>query len=161
MSKNETNESKVTGFSPQHILVPVDGSQNSKRAIEVALKIAQTYGSSLDIINVVPIQRFVVESAIGFGGAPPDYYQFAEEDAKKIVGEAENFVKGKGYSNVKGETIRGSESVVQAIVEFAEQEHADLIVIGTRGLGGFKKMLVGSVSSGVVTHAHCNVVVVR
>ena len=97
---------------------------------------------------------------IGFG-ASPDYYQYAEEDAKKIVCEAVSFVKGKGYSNVKGETIRGSESVVQAIVEFAEQENVDLIVIGTRGLGGFKKMLVGSVSSGVITHAHCNVVVVR
>ena len=148
-------------FSPRRILAPVDGSQNSKRSLEVALRIAQTYASSLDIISVVPIRRIAVESTLGVG-ASPSYYQYAEEEAKRTIDEALAFAKDKGgYSELKGETIRGSESIVEAIVEYAKKVNVDLIVIGTRGLGGFKRMLQGSVSSGVVTHAPCQVLVVR
>jgi len=52
-------------------------------------------------------------------------------------------------------------SIVGAIVEYAERENIDLLVIGSRGLTGFKKLLVGSVASGVVTYAHCPVLVVK
>ncbi len=52
-------------------------------------------------------------------------------------------------------------SIVGAIVEYAEHENIDLLVIGSRGLTGFKKLLVGSVASGVVTYAHCPVMVVK
>jgi len=57
--------------------------------------------------------------------------------------------------------VEGVTSTVQGIVEFASNEKVDLIVIGTRGLSGFKRLLIGSVSSGVVAHAHCPVLVVR
>jgi nucleotide-binding universal stress UspA family protein len=46
-------------------------------------------------------------------------------------------------------------------MNFAEKENIDLIVIGTRGRSGFKKLLLGSVASGVVTYAHCSVMVVK
>ena len=52
-------------------------------------------------------------------------------------------------------------SIVGAIVEYAERENIDLLVVGSRGLTGFKKLLVGSVASGVVTYAHCPVMVVK
>jgi nucleotide-binding universal stress UspA family protein len=52
-------------------------------------------------------------------------------------------------------------SVVEAIVNVAEDRNVDLIVIGTRGLTGFRRLLIGSVSSGVVGHAHCSVFLVR
>jgi nucleotide-binding universal stress UspA family protein len=52
-------------------------------------------------------------------------------------------------------------NLVGAIVEYAELENIDLLVIGSRGLTGFKKLLVGSVASGVVTYAHCPVLVVK
>jgi len=51
--------------------------------------------------------------------------------------------------------------VVETIINHAAKEHVDLIIVGTRGLGGFKKMLIGSVSSGVISHANCPVLVVR
>ena len=165
MSKNTEANAKEKSvpmdFSPKHILVPVDGSQNSKRALETALKIAQTYESTLNIVSVVPFRRMAVESTLGVG-ASPSYYQYVEEDSKKTVDEAVIFARDKnGYPNVEGEIVRGSESIVKAIVEYADHVNADLIVIGTRGLGGFKKMLLGSVSNGVVTHANCQVLVVR
>jgi nucleotide-binding universal stress UspA family protein len=52
-------------------------------------------------------------------------------------------------------------SIEAAIVNFAEEEKADLIVVGTRGRTGFSKQLLGSVASGVVTYAHCPVLVVK
>ena len=52
-------------------------------------------------------------------------------------------------------------STVGAIVEYAERENIDLLVIGSRGLTGFKKLLIGGVASGVVTYAHCPVMVVK
>ena len=55
----------------------------------------------------------------------------------------------------------GISSVVKEIVEYAEKNKVDMIVVGSRGLAGIKKMLVGSVASGVVTYAHCPVLVAK
>jgi len=57
--------------------------------------------------------------------------------------------------------IENTHSVIEAIVDLAETRNVDLIVIGTRGQTGFKKLLTGSVSSGVLGLAHCSVLVVR
>ena len=54
-----------------------------------------------------------------------------------------------------------SPSIVGGIVNFAEEEHVSLIVIGTKGRSGIKKLLLGSVASGVVTYAHCPVMIVK
>jgi nucleotide-binding universal stress UspA family protein len=52
-------------------------------------------------------------------------------------------------------------SVVKEIVEYAEKKKVEMIVIGSRGMTGFKKLLLGSVASGVVTYSHCPVLVVK
>ncbi len=57
--------------------------------------------------------------------------------------------------------IIAEESIVSEIIEFAERENIDLIIMGTRGRTGFKKLLLGSVASGVVNFAHCTVLVIR
>ena len=77
-----------------------------------------------------------------------------------IVGETESKAKKQGI-HVKTEIPEAVSSVVETIINHATKESVDLIVVGTRGLGGFKKMLLGSVSSGIVSHAHCPVLVVR
>ncbi len=62
---------------------------------------------------------------------------------------------------VRGEIVENAQSAVQAITEYASNSKIDLIVMGTRGLTGFRKLLLGSVSNGVVSHAPCSVLVVR
>jgi len=62
---------------------------------------------------------------------------------------------------VKAEIPEATTSVVETIVNQAVKENADLIIVGTRGLGGFKKLILGSVSNGVVSHVHCPVLVIR
>ena len=63
--------------------------------------------------------------------------------------------------SVKADTPEATGSVVETIVNQAVKENVDLIIVGTRGLGGFKKLLLGSVSNGIVSRAHCPVLVIR
>ncbi len=69
--------------------------------------------------------------------------------------------KGKEPNSIKTELVVTATSVAAAIVGYSEQHDIDLIVIGTRGRSGFKKLLLGSVASGVATYAHCPVMVVK
>ena len=62
---------------------------------------------------------------------------------------------------LKTDIILTTTSIVGAIIDYAEREKVDLIVIGTRGMSGFKRILLGSVASGVVTYASCPVMVVK
>ena len=82
--------------------------------------------------------------------------QRGETNVDKVKQKA----KEKGVK-VKTDVIMGISSVVKEIVEYAEKNKVDMIVVGSRGLAGIKKMLVGSVASGVVTYAHCPVLVAK
>ncbi|MGA8737860.1 MAG: universal stress protein, partial [Nitrososphaeraceae archaeon] len=62
---------------------------------------------------------------------------------------------------VKTDIIVSVTSVVKEIADYAKKNNIDVIVVGSRGMSGFKKMLLGSVASGVVTFAHCPVIVVK
>jgi nucleotide-binding universal stress UspA family protein len=149
----------LESFEPKRILVPFDGSENSTRAMKVGLSIAKQRGARLTALNAIPAPRFYGESPVATG-VSPNYYEVIEEEGKRIIEEAKKFASTSGIS-VDGVVIRALSSVVQEIVDYAEKENMDLIVIGTRGLGGFKRLMLGSVSTGVVTHAQCNVLVVR
>ncbi|MHB1867451.1 MAG: universal stress protein [Nitrososphaerales archaeon] len=152
-----------TLFPPKTILVTTDGSENANRAVEAATILAKQNGSELIIVHVVSETVPAQYSPIGINTPVADYtnyFQIAEEQGKKIIDQAVEKAKGEGIK-VRGETFRTISSTVESIVEAADKEHADLIVVGTRGLGGFKKLLMGSVSSGIVSHANCSVLIVR
>lgn len=147
-------------FPPKRILVPIDGSANSTRALKVASGIAKRYESELIIINVIPIPTMIAEAPIS-SGVELSYYQYAQHDAKQVIDEANKVVQAEGITKVKSSIIQAARSVVQEIIDHASSEKVGLIVIGTRGLGGFRRLLLGSVSGGVVTHASCDVLVIR
>lgn len=88
------------------------------------------------------------------------YYEMARTRAKHIVEEAVALAKEAGVQ-ARGEVLDRPASAIELIISFAEGEGVDLIVSGTRGLSSFKKLLVGSVSSGLVSHAPCSVLIVR
>lgn len=132
----------------KRILVPVDGSENSKRAFDFATRIAHQTSSQLIVLNVI--------DGRAYDRAPSE----AMEEAKQLIRMHVSEAKKSGIM-ARGEAIRPGASIVRQIVEYAKQKRVDLIVMGTRGLGGFRKLLLGSVSGGVVSHAHCAVTVVR
>ena len=152
------------------ILVALDGSETSSKAAKVAIGLAEKLKSELVVLHAITPPTSYYGSTYGTvaGTSPPpisqkeidSYYAFARRAALGIVGDTVDQAKERGLS-VKAELPEGVSSVVETIINHADKEHADLIVVGTRGLGGFKKMLLGSVSSGLVSHANCPVLVVR
>jgi nucleotide-binding universal stress UspA family protein len=160
MSKKSMTNSDMY---PAKILVPTDGSPNANRALNVAIGIAKAFSAELTVLNVISTPSILISTSAF--GAPANgvaaYYEQQEDSAKHFIEEATLAAKSQGVSKVGSKVVRADKSIVEEIIQAAVGEKVDLIVIGTRGLGGFKKLLQGSVSSGVVAHAHCNVLVVR
>lgn len=155
----ESGESLLT---LKKILVPTDGSGNAKRAVQTATDLARKYNAELIVAHVVA-QFVPVYSPVGASSWSMDYsayYDDLEKEGRKLINQIVEEAKSHGV-NARGEVLRAITSTVATIVEEASKENCDLIVVGTRGLGGFKKLLLGSVSSGVAAHAHCSVLVVR
>jgi nucleotide-binding universal stress UspA family protein len=145
------------------ILVPIDGSQYSFKAAEYAIDISIKYGSELTFLSVVPSSIRYGDSSGFFGAIPPTYFKKYENDAEKWFNRITNNIKKDKLQvkKIKTDVITTPISVVSAILEYADKRNTDLIIVGTRGITGFKRMLLGSVASGVVTYAHCPVLVVR
>jgi nucleotide-binding universal stress UspA family protein len=143
------------------IVAPVDGSPDSQRSVQVAIRLARIYGAELVILHVIQSPTYYLYAPRAFGSPPVhEYLSYAEKGAKQWAQSILEEATANGVA-ARLEILKTKSSVISAIVENSIGEKADLIVIGTRGLGGFRKLLQGSVSSGVVAHAHCNVLVVR
>jgi len=144
------------------ILVAVDGSDNAGRAAQVAITLAEKFGAELLICYAIqtPFYSFQQDGLAVPADVLKDYIAAAQEDANTIVNK---LVHQAEAAHVKAEAViqPNTFSVVEAIVNLAASRSVDLIVVGTRGRTGFKKLLMGSVSSGVMNHAHCSVLVVR
>ena len=162
MSKKE--DSVPISFPPSRILVPIDGSMNAKRALSTGILLSKTYHAELLVITVIPTPSALLAAPAGLGVTPmglSSYYDQQESYTEHFIDEAVDLAKKQGAFKIRTEVGRAAKSIVEEILDIATREKIDLIVIGTRGLGGFRKLLQGSVSSGVMTHAHCNVLVVR
>lgn len=148
----------------QRILVAVDGSEGSRKASEVAVGLAEKFDAQLYVLHAFqgyPEYMTMFPSAPSPSGEAIEAYEtYARKAALEVVGRTVSMAEKKGVK-AKAKTTETIGSAVEAITDYAVAEKVDLIVMGTRGMGGFKKMLLGSVSSGVVTHAQCAVLVVR
>lgn len=145
------------------ILVPIDGSEGSMQAANLAIGVAARYGAKVIVLHVVNINQYL--QTLGFYSISyPDLIKKMINDAKqetsKWFAEIQRNAEQAKVA-ITTDVIETPLSVVGDIVNYAEREKADLIVIGTRGRTGFAKLLLGSVASGVVTYAPCPVMVVR
>jgi nucleotide-binding universal stress UspA family protein len=152
----------VRNFSK--ILVAIDGSEISMKAAVYAIDIVRKNKSQLIALTVLDVStpRRISSSFIT---APTYGLKELEEKRKEAQQWLDKFEKLAAKENnvkLKTEIIEDPISRIgSAIVDYAERENVDLIVIGSRGRSGFKKMLLGSVASDVVTYAHCPVMVVK
>jgi nucleotide-binding universal stress UspA family protein len=145
------------------IVVPIDGSKNSIEAADYAVKMAEKYGSEVSVVHVVNIDQYLQSLGIYRLSYPDPIKKKVEEakaEAQKWFAEIMRNAEQRNV-RVKTDVIDSPLSVVAAIVNYADREKADLIVIGTRGRSGISKMLLGSIASGVVTYAPCTVTVVK
>jgi nucleotide-binding universal stress UspA family protein len=153
----EMMDKKEIKFSK--ILVAADGSEASNHAVDYGIEIARKYNSDLTALHVI------LSDVTLFGSVPPAHMNEIKNEAQKYLDKIrEKYYKSNDDNNnqiqLRTELIT-SASAVGGILGFAEKENIDLIVIGTRGRSGFKKLLLGSVASGVVTYAHCPVLVIK
>jgi len=141
------------------ILVAVDGSNPSFNASNYAIDLAKRYDAELIVLNIVspvPYSQFEYANI----GRMKEIETMEKEKAQQKLDKVKQKATEKKVS-VKTDVLIKYTSVVKEIVEYAEKMKIDMIVIGSRGLTGFKKLLLGSVASGVVTYSHCPVLVVK
>ena len=144
------------------ILVGIDGSAASLDASRYAIAIAKKYNSQLIAIFVLHLHG--IRSVSSTFITAPTYGVTAFEEEKRAAQDWLDRIKAESHGEgveLDTEIVEGPTSVEATIVEFAEREGVNLIVIGTRGRTGFKRLLLGSVALGVVTYSHCTVTVVK
>ena len=144
----------------RRILVAYDSSKDAANAVETAGELAAKFKAELVVVHVYSSPMIAYSGGAGLP-APDmnDLEDAAMEGAQKILDRGVSLAR-KQAPKARGELLEAA-SVVQALVEYAASEKVDLVVVGTRGMTGFKKLLLGSVSNGLVTHASCPVLVVR
>jgi nucleotide-binding universal stress UspA family protein len=137
------------------LLVPVDGSANSKRAFEKALSLAAADGSAITAIYVIQTPPTVyVESQKVLDAAMAKY----KKEADEVLDEYEAMAASHG---MKIEAVIAEGDPGTAIVSYSEKGGFDMIVMGSRGRGKITEAVLGSVSSKVLKDARCPVVIVK
>jgi nucleotide-binding universal stress UspA family protein len=148
---------------PTRILLATDGSREAELAASTAADLANATDSELHLLSVAagypdPVYQ-IHEASLRY-----ETYEQALEavkgEAQKVLDEQGRKVREAGGS-VKEAHLKIGERRDRAIIHLAEELDAGLIVMGSRGLGGVRRALMGSVSDSVVRHAHCPVLVVR
>lgn len=148
-------------MSIRKLLVAVDGSNSSFNASTYAIDLANRFDAELIALHVIDPRYKELEIALS--PRPGRFKEIATkvmQDGEKIVDTVRQNATEKNVS-IKTDVISGYTSVTKEIVDYAKVNIVDMIVIGSRGMTGLKKLLVGSVVSGVVTYSDCPVLIVK
>lgn len=154
-------------FLLKRIVVAVDGSVHSEKALDQAILLAKAFGSEMQIIHAirhVDITKTIISQTFSSKAAltSAELYEELKKEASKWIEKYEVKAKAAGVVEVTTRILAEvGKSEVQMLTEYADSVKADMIVIGSRGLGTFKRLVLGSVASGAVSHALCPVFVVR
>ncbi|RLI27308.1 MAG: universal stress protein [Candidatus Hecatellales archaeon] len=138
----------------KHILVPVDGSETSFKAAREALQLAKLFGSKVIALYVVDLRKLEEYEEAEKEQAKRKLREFGVKALERIEDESKKF-------DVVFESMVKEGNPSEVIVETADQLEVELIVIGTRGLTGLKRMVLGSTAYRVVEWANCQVLVVK
>ena len=140
---------------PTKILLATDGSEEAELAARTAADLATTTGSELHVVYVGRVYVVVAgEEMLN------SEYEQLQREWQSALDEQVSRIEAGG-ADVKQAHLRMGRREDEEIVTLAEEVEAGLIVMGSRGLGGVRRALMGSVSDSVVRHAHCPVMVVR
>jgi nucleotide-binding universal stress UspA family protein len=142
----------------QRILVPVDGSETSRTALQEAIKFAQQAGARLKLVHVIEDARiFDAEGMVDYA----TLRDIAKRSGEQVLQRAQTMTQQAGISTETALLESGGDRNENVIVAEAKQWLADLIVIGTHGRSGVSRLLFGSVAEGVVRGATVPVLLIR
>lgn len=142
------------------IVVGTDGSETAREAVRQAIQLAKLAGSSLEVVSAyepVSAQRLREEAT----EAPRDLQWSINprEDVDATLGEVAAEARAAGVAKVRTFACQGDPA--DAILDVAEEQKSDLIVVGNKGMTGAKRFLLGSVPNKVSHHAPCSVLIIR
>jgi nucleotide-binding universal stress UspA family protein len=144
---------------PATILLATDASQEARVAATTAADLARRTGSELHLVHVGSLVTHGAGSGVEVGPLPGVHQGELDRQAQWLLDAEVEQMKSSGI-DVAGAHLRRGRAGEEVIV-LAEETGADLIAIGSRGRGGVRRALMGSVSDSVVRHAHCPVMVAR
>ena len=144
---------------PTKILLATDGSKEATLAARTAADIAQKTESELHIVHVKGVMVYIDPSSERISIAHGSAEETARREAQEILDTQVEQIEAAG-SKVAQTYVRLGRPA-EEIVILADEIDAGLVAVGSRGLGGVRRLLLGSVSDSVVRHAHCPVLVVR
>ena len=139
------------------ILLCTDGSKYSQKALEEASEIVK--GCNVNEVAIIHVHERYEPLPTLPNESIKWIMQKHKKEGEKILSEALKFIKGK---NIKVRKILKEGHPADTIVNIAQKEGFDMIVVGSRGLGGLKKLFLGSVSNAIIQEAvNCSVLVVK
>lgn len=146
----------------KHLVVAVDGSNTSLNALNHAAGLATLNGAQLTLLNVANPSEYMTLA--------PEFLQHESYEAAAIANgnavleEAAAAAKNAGVQNVQTHllvAIKGAKEMAQELVDYADKQQADLIVIGTHGRTGLMHLLMGSFAETVMRQSHLPLLVIR
>ncbi len=137
------------------ILLPTDGSEHAEKTVQYTIDLAKSVGASVDVMYAYQSASLLRKRAAAM---MEEYRQILEEEAKEIVTEVAERLKAEGIK-VTAAVVEGS--AAEAILRAADESTPDLIVMGSRGAGGFANMLLGGVAEHVIHYSKVPVLVVK
>jgi len=144
-------------MSFEHILVPVDGSETSYAAVDKAVEIAKAFNSKVTVVQVLALDPYIAAEYIT-AAQTNDLVERARTAILKTLDEAKAKVAAAGI-NAETPLLEG-QVIYSEIVKAAESLNTDLIVIGSHGRTGFKKLFLGSVAQSILGQANVPVMVI-
>lgn len=143
------------------ILVPVDGSPVSQKAAEKAVELSSRYGSKLIFIYIVDTRGIYTYDVGGIISVPFNYPKITEELIQVKTKFLDAFVSAMGVDDKAVEKVILHGEPSDKIIDYANKEKIDLIVMGRRGFSKIKRFFVGSVTQRVISDAPCPVLIVN
>jgi nucleotide-binding universal stress UspA family protein len=140
------------------VVVGVDGSETAKLAVAWAAREAALRGMTLELVAAWEVPPSAYAYGYGFPGVPEDLTTGMKERAERRLAEALDDARAIA-PGIPIETLASEGQPADVLLHVAAE--ADLLVLGSRGLGGFRGLLLGSVSQQCSHHASCPVVIVR
>jgi nucleotide-binding universal stress UspA family protein len=159
MTEQNLGERRKMSIFPTRILLATDSSEEASLAGEAAADIAQKTNSELHVVHVGPLVGYIAAGTPLITDVHNHYQEEVSKVAQNLLDAQVHQIKDAG-SEVEQTHLRIGKPD-EEIIDLAEDIGAGLIVMGSRGLGGIRRALMGSVSESVVRHAHCPVLVVR
>lgn len=149
------------------LLVPVDGSKGSEKAVRLAAGLAQAQGVGIELLYAFPANALELIGPLGETVSAEQlrylnsdtFEKMREDSAAKVFSAAKAQIPEQQWSQVKEVLLPGDPS--EAVLKHAETVQNPMIVVGSRGLSRVRELLLGSVSQRLVHHAHCPVTVVH